>query len=522
MKSPIGPIVRTDILFRFRRTSAVVTLLIVAAAVYFIVPDLTTGRTLMQIDGRRVIYNSAAVALGTAMFCTLFLSLLGYYLISNSFRRDIVARTGFIIAATPVSNAEYIIGKFLGNMLYLFAVMLTCMASAMVMFLIRGEGRLEPFVFLGIYVWITLPSMLFGAAAALAFEGLPVLSGRVGDVVYFFLWAAVLGLPASLMESSTGPGWLRIFDIVGFVPMFDVLQNQFHTKTMSIGASTFDVSLPPILFPGIPWSWELIGGRCANFFMPALLLTGARFWFHRYNPTRIKSSAHHAKRNLLSRVNAMLKPVTRFTQRTILVGGSRTSFMSAVRADVFTTFALSPMTAIAIVVFAIISLLIDVSSLREGMIPAMVVALVIALADIATRDQSAGMMKLLYTAPRLKARYVGWKFGSALVVALCFTALPIVRLFAESPRPALSLFIGSCLLAAGAIAMGVLVRSQKLFIAFFLMLLYIGLNAANTPIFDFAGFQACATPGVQTGYALMAALLLIAAHFRQKFVLKKS
>ena len=116
-------IVRTDFLFRFRRTAAVVALFVVAAGVYLIVPDISTGRTLIQIDGRRVLYNSAAVALGTGTFCALFLSLLGYYLVSNSFRRDIVSRTGYIIAATRVSNAEYMVGKFLGNIVYLTAIM---------------------------------------------------------------------------------------------------------------------------------------------------------------------------------------------------------------------------------------------------------------------------------------------------------------------------------------------------------------------------------------------------------------
>src|SRR5882762_8540455 len=150
----IAAIVRTDLHFRFRRTTALVTLLVVAAAVYLIVPDLGSGRTLMQIEGRRVLYNSAAVALGTGMFCSLFLSLAGYYLVSNSFRRDILARTGFIIAATPVSSTGYILGKFIGSGIYLTAIMLACMTSAMVMFFIRGEGRLEPFTFLFTYGWM--------------------------------------------------------------------------------------------------------------------------------------------------------------------------------------------------------------------------------------------------------------------------------------------------------------------------------------------------------------------------------
>ncbi|MBI1804649.1 MAG: hypothetical protein HY033_10415 [Ignavibacteriae bacterium] len=518
----IAAIIRTDILFRFRRTAAVVTLLLVAAAVYFIVPDVSTGRTLIQIDGRRVLYNSAAVALSTAMFCALFLSLIGYYLVSNSFRRDIVSRMGFIIAAAPISNTEYVVGKFFGNMLYLLAVMLACMLSAMVMFLIRGEGSLQPLVFLGIYSTLVIPSILFSSATALAFEALPVLSGRVGDVLYFFVWAAMLGLPASLVETASGPEWLRALDIIGFIPTIELLQKQFHTTTMSIGASSFNAVRPPILFPGVDWSWSLIGQRASTLVLPAIGLIGARTWFHRFNPTRIKSSFHHAKRNLLSRINVALKPVARFSQRFEFIGRKRTSLANAVWADAVATLALSPATTIAIVVFAILSLFIDASALLGGVIPAIVVALVIALADIATRDQSASMLNLLFTAPKLKAQYVIWKFMSALVVTLCFTLIPIVRLVFDNPSVALSLLVGSCFVAGGAIGLGVLARSQKLFIALYLMLLYIALNAPNVSSFDFAGFSARATTGVHAGYTLLTILLVLGAHIRYSVLVRRS
>src|ERR1700690_1723142 len=181
---PMAAIIRTDILFRFRRTAAIVTLLVAAAGVYLIVPDPATGMTLMEIQGVRVLYTSAAVALGTGMFCAIILIVAGYYLVANSFRRDLISRTGFVIAATQVTDSQYILGKFLGSTLYLTTVMLACMMSAMFMFLIRGEGPLQPFVFLSIYAWLVLPVVAFCSAAALAFESLPALSGRMGDLLY--------------------------------------------------------------------------------------------------------------------------------------------------------------------------------------------------------------------------------------------------------------------------------------------------------------------------------------------------
>jgi len=519
----IGAIVRTDILFRFRRTAAVVTLLAVAAGVYLIVPDPGTGRTLMQIQGHRVLYNSAAVAVGTGMFCALVLILVGYYLVANSFRRDLVSRTGFIIAATQVTDLRYILGKFLGNVLYLTAVMLACMVSAMVMFLIRGEAALQPFVFISTYAWLIIPVIAFCSAAALAFESLPALSGRFGDLLYFFFWAFLTGFPVALFVNQTGGKWTNSLDITGTVSIIEQLQDQFHTTSMSIGSSTFDTSRAPILYPGLRWGWEMIAQRISTLVLPVALIGLAHMWFHRFNPARIKPATRHSRKKVIGRINVLLKPMTRFIETLASrrwTGRETSSFLNAVRADVLTTLLLSPLTTVAIVVFGILSLCLDLSSLQDGLLPAVFVALVLALADITPRDGDSGMMNLLFTAPKLKTYYVHWKFASALAITLCFTLIPAVRLFSSNPSAAVSLSIGSCFVAGGAVGLGVLAGSQKPFIAFFLMLLYVALNAPDAPVFDFAGFSARATPGVQTGYALLTALVVLAGYVRHRVSLK--
>ena len=514
-------IVRTDAIFRLRRTSAMITLLIIAASVYLIVPAVETGRTLMQVEGRRVLYNSTAVALGTSMFCSLFVSMCGYYFVSNSFRRDILSRTGFIVAAAPVTDLEYIVGKFFGSVLYLLAIMLTCMASAMVMFLLRGEGSLEPLTFLSIYIAFVVPALAFSAAIAVAFEALPSLSGRFGDVLYFFVWAGMLGTLAAYIDKGDGSIWARMLDYVGIGSIIGMTRDQFHTTSMSIGASDFNASKPPIFFPGIEWTWKLISIRLASLILPAVLVLATPLWFHRFNPTRIKSLTREGHRNILAKINRLLRQITQFIQRLPSSRGRKISLWNAVRADVMTTFVLSPLTVVAILVFAILSAALEVSAMREGLLPVIVVALILALADIATRDQSSRMMSLLCTAPTLKKRYIGWKFVSALIVTLCFTLIPIFRLMLFDMSSAVSLCIGSCFMASGAIGLGVLVRNQKLYIALFLMLLYIALNASTDPYFDFAGFLARATTLVKISYAFLTILTLFLAHTRYSSLLKK-
>jgi hypothetical protein len=520
----IRAIIRTDILFRFRRTAALVTLLFVAAGVYMIVPDVKSGMTLMQIEGHRVLYNSATVALGTGVFCAIFLSLIGFYVVSNSFRRDIASRVAFILAATRVTNTEYIVGKFCGNLLYLASIMLACMLSAIVMFLIRGEGALQPEVFLATYLWLTIPPMAFCSAAALTFESVAGLSGRVGDVVFFIVWAILLGIPAALFETKTHAAFLNGLDFVGLIPVLEQLREQFHTHSMSIGSTPFDASLQPVVFSGIAWGSQVMGMRLLALIVPAVVLVVARLAFHRFNPTRIKAFSRHARRSILGRINVMLKPASRYLQPLLLAsekGQSRTTFLDAVRVDVFMTLTLSPLTIVALIVFAILSLVLGVSSIQQGVLPAIVVTLIIVVADVVPRDTSSRMMSLLFTAPHLKTHYVWWKFAETVLLTFSFTLIPLVRLLSGEPSAALSLFVGSFFLAAGAVGLGVLSQSQKPFIAAFLLLLYISLNAVDVPMLDFAGFHSLASLGVQIGYAVLTLGLILVAHARHHALIKR-
>ncbi len=504
-----------DARFRFRRTATVVILLIVGMTVYLIVPEISSGRALMEIEGRRVIYSSVTIAMATAILCSLLLSLLGTYLAGNSFRRDLLARTAYVIAGTPVHNSEYVIGKFIGGALYLGAILLACMVSSIIMFLIRGEGNFEPLAFLGIYLWIGIPTVFFCAAAALLFESVPFLSGRMGDVLYFFLWGALLGLPVAMLETNGGPQWLRLFDITGIVPIIEITRTKFHTLFISIGSNSFKSNLPPLNFGEIDWSWRLIADRCSTFVVPLFLLIVTVNVFHRFDPSRKSSTVRYSRKNLMTSFNVLLKPLTRF----LLMGtgntmGKRSSFLQDIRADVLATFMLSPIAVVALIVVTVLSLSLELSSLQEGLLPVIIVILIIILSDVAVRDYSANTLKLLFTAPGIQKNFVWLKFFSATVLAVCFTGIPILRLWAGKPAQAISLLVGTCFLSAGAVCLGIAIKSQKAFIVLYLMLVYIALNAKEVASFDFAGFTGAATSETRIAYAALTMLFLLFAQAR--------
>jgi hypothetical protein len=172
----IGAIVRADFLIRFRRLSTVIVFLLLSGFAYVWIPAPSTGRTLMQINGARVIYNSAAIGMGSSMLATMFVGLFGFYVISNAVRRDIDSRCGYVIASTTMGTGEYVIGKFLGNVAFLTTFMAGYMAASMTMLLVRGEAALEPLIFIKQYAIVAPSAIVFVSVLAIVFESIPWLS----------------------------------------------------------------------------------------------------------------------------------------------------------------------------------------------------------------------------------------------------------------------------------------------------------------------------------------------------------
>ena len=192
----------TDVRIRMARTSSVVVLVALCILVYVMVPDLSTGRALMKVNGHRALYNSVTIALATSSLCAVLLGMAGFYLTSNTLRRDVETRTGYVIASTPVRNSEYLAGKLLGNIAFLTLVVIVYVLNVMAMQLLRGEAPVEPLTYAAMFLAVVGPVIVVVSSIALMFECVRPLSGRIGDIAYFFLWVMLLAVPASTAEGG--------------------------------------------------------------------------------------------------------------------------------------------------------------------------------------------------------------------------------------------------------------------------------------------------------------------------------
>jgi hypothetical protein len=481
----IGAIASADARIRFRRVSTVIAFLILSALAYFWVPDPSTGRALMRIGGRRALYNSAAIGMATAILGTLFVCLGGYYVISNAIRRDIQSRCGFVIAATSLRNGQYIVGKFLGNVLFLTTFFAGFMLVSMAMIVVRGEAPLEPLIFLRQYLLIAPPPIVFVSALALVFESIPVLSGRIGDVLYFFLFMGLLG--AGTAGAMGGATWAAYIDPSGMAAVLVQTTSMMHTTSLAIGAGPFDPRLPPVVYSGVSASGGFVLQRVISMLLPLPLLLVARMSFHRFDPARVRVAASEERR-WLSRINAIVKPVTR--RIFALAARSSGSLFAAAAVDALMTVTLTPTIGLLIIASLI-------AGVRWSIVSFVIAG--IAISDVACRDFQHGTLSLVDAVPRLREHFVVWKFLSSLIIAAAMLATAAVH------TSIAALAVGILFVTSAATMFGMISRNAKAFIVLFLSFWYVVLSdRGHTPALDFGGFYGVPSVRVTLTYAGLA------------------
>lgn len=494
----IGAIISGDFRIRFRRVSTLVVFLLLSAFAYLWIPSPSTGRTLIQINGQRAIYNSGALGMGTASIAMIFVGLFGFYVISNAIRRDVITRCGLVAASTPMRSGEYLLGKFLGNVVFLATFTTGFMLSSMAMLLMRAEAPLEPLVFIEQYLLLTPPAIVFVSAVAVLFESIRWLSGKLGDVLYFFLWATVLGLVVANETTKGAINWARCFDFTGFGFMIDQMQRTLQTHSVSIGSSSFDPTKPTVIFPGLRLTSEWLLPRFISLVAPLALLPVAAFFFHRFDPVRVKHVSGKGRRNWLGKIQNLFKPLSRRAVKLLTLPGRGGSFLGSVWIDAVLTLTLLPFAFVAFVAITIMSLIRP----PADMLPVAFAVLAVLVSDMATRDGRAGTLASIRAIPRLRENYVWWKLGSTLSLTLLLFLAPLLRTISQGGFALAALFGGILLVASLATALGVLTSNPKTFIVGFLTFWYVVVNDKGTsPLLDFAGFYGRFTPTTIAMYA---------------------
>ena len=493
----IVAIVRADFLIRFRRPSTVVVFLLLSFIGYVVMP-------VVGILGRRPIQSSAGVGLTTALLATFFVGIVGFYVTSNAVERDVVSRCGFVIASTTIRTREYIIGKFIGNVVFLGAFTAGFVASSMVTFGLRHGTALDPWLFVRQYLLVVPSAIVFVAVMAVVFEAVPFLSGRAGDVLYFFLWSGCSGVSAFVATNGSDVGVARYLDVSGF----DFVFAQVSRAVLGAGESIAQRrgGPPPLFaFPALVLEREWILPRIVSIVAPLLLLVVAFRSFHRFDPARLRSVAAKRQKGWMTLIDAACRPLTRVLFALDRPASRKPSVRSAAFTDARMTIASRPALLVGALGTAIATVASPANGFARGVLPVAFAVAGLAVADISCRERRAGTLGLIHSAPRLKAGFLWWKLMSTTLIVLAFLAIPVARVTFLRPLSAGAFGIGIFLTAAVATSFGVISSNPKTFVIVLLMYLYVvASDAGRSPALDFAGFYGTATPAATLTYAAIA------------------
>lgn len=260
--------------------------------------------------------------------------------------------------------------------------------------------------------------------------------------------------------------------------------------------------------------------RIISMLLPLLFLPLAGLFFHRFDPVRTRRTSDKANRKWIGKIQSLFKPLSRRVVAILAPRARGHSFAAAIWADTILTLTLFPL---VLVVFVGITIATIAGAPLNVLLPVVFAALAIIVSDIPTRDGRAGTTPILFGSPRLRERFVCWKLGSASVLCLIISLVPILRTALQGFAPLAALLVGIIFVAAIGTSLGVITANPKTFIVAFLSFWYAVVNdRGNSPILDFAGFYGTATTMTLLVYGALSLSAVAAALLAHRWRLARA
>jgi len=462
---------------RKRRYSFLVTMIGATFFGYLVI----TGKYTIQFGQYKCIYNSAWAGTLMAVCCSIMVTIVGFYLVRGSIKRDRDTKVGQIIATTQMSGRIYITSKLISNTAALLLMVASLAVMAFATLLVKNEmNGISLWAFISPFIIICLPALIFVASISVLFETFRWLRGSAGNIIYLFLaetWV-VLGMltvpfldiasiavftdSARAAAEMAYPG-VRVGLIAGFVA-FDPEMHFEVFKTFS--------------WNGIDWTIAMLLMRL-QWIVLAIAATGiATLAFDRFDPAKYKVKTTRRKiRKLLSSevqenhlapvqpgYSSLCQVEPKFRLAQMVAAELRLALKGYHWFWYMVAFGL--MAAQGAAPFNIA---------RQFLIPVSMVWPLIIWSSMGTRETSFNTDQLLFSSPSPLRRQLPAIWFSGFLIALAAVAVMAVRAGLAGQWPyVLTLVVAAFLVPSISLTMGVLSGGRKIFEVTYLVIWYIG------------------------------------------------
>ncbi len=489
---------RADFFERVRRYSFLLTL----GFAGLLVSGVYRGQIVLTLGKYYGRPNSAWFGAFLGLVATVFLSMVGFYIVKGSLQRDEQTRVGTVLAATPLTRLAYTFGKTLSNFAVLMSMVLVLASAAVVMQLARGGGGLEWWQLLSPFLLISVPALAVIASLAVLFETIPGLRGGIGNVVYFFCFTALL---ASSLNLKT----LDFSGISYYMESMGTAVKQIdpaYKDSFTLQLGPDKIAIKQFDWPGLQWTPRMLAERLFWVGAAILLSCLASVFFHRFDPARESRRAAH-KQNSAARKRgfALSNSFPNLLGAVLPRSGALGIFTAELR---LMLKGLSLWWYLVAIGLWIATLSAPLETSRQ-MLAAVWIWPLLLWSKMGTRETSNRTSAFIYSSPHSLQRQFPAAWMAGVVVALVTGSGVMVRLMLAHDLTGLAACLsGAFFIPTLALALGTWSNTSKTFEAIFTAWWYVG-PINRVPPMDFMGTTAAgARPAT---YATLALLLLVVA-----------
>ncbi|GAB3347494.1 ABC transporter permease subunit [Lysobacter tyrosinilyticus] len=496
-----GAILRADLLQRMRSPRYWIVIFALGAFMWWCLPPATADYLTVGIGNLRGRYSSAWVGMAVALIYSPLLSLAGFYLVRGTVTRDIDTRTWQLLVTTTMSRRAYLIAKWLSHLTVFSGVLLVGLLFGLALQLIRGEDmHVDLIELVKPVALITMPSLALTAALAIWFDLVPWLRRSAGNVLFFFVFIALvsIGVSNAARDKSAPPPFPG--DSQGLVAAeYDIAHNwpaarealeaqwareraqggkaknpdQFGadestvTSGLSVGMQPLE-GARPILIGWKEWnvSSAQLSARLFWLGLATLVLLAASPLLDRFASRTSKANESRGAGASLRWLDWLLKPMQRHTGSALLAAELRLVLRSRrwwwwlAMAIVFIVQLATPDENLAIAILVAWTLCLDVFS------------------RLILREHDTRTAALVFTAPGMRSKLLGTRVAMAIGLAWAVTLPALLRLAVQHPTAALTTILVGASVALWGLAMGALFRNARPFELSLLVAAYISAQGA--------------------------------------------
>ncbi len=435
------------------------------------------------------VYNAAWIGYVTAMMTSVFLSLIGFYLVNNSIKKDIETGVGMIIAATSISNFKYLLSKVLSNFLVLLSITAIVFIMSIVLFFIRGNGySFEITQFILPYTIVTVPALFFISSLAVVAEAF---LGRRPVIQYLLFFALFNFISANVMmrEGSAMIMWLDPFGVKAVTTgMEDFVHTHFNAQpqVVSMGFNFSDKQdVKTFVFEGIPWQPAFIVSRFIWIGLSLLLIWISAKFFHRFD---VKEKISIKKKRPV---------ITNIPSALLRTGDIKLSAMPAItpaygilpfiKTELLMLFRKGSKWFWLVNAGGIIALVFTpLSVAHQIVLPVLWFLQVSRWSDIATKEKANRIHYFTYASYKPVSRLLVSQMIAGIILAVALSFPLIIRyLIGGGFIHGLEIITGAVFIVAFAVCFGILSGGSKLFEILFFVLTYSAVN--HIPVMDYFG-----------------------------------